>query len=36
MKKFFKQEDREKEKAKIVDLKFDVKFEDIKVAFEEV
>jgi hypothetical protein len=36
MKKFFKQEDREKEKSKIVELKFDVKFDDIKNAFEEV
>jgi hypothetical protein len=36
MKKFFKPEDREKEKAKIIELKFDVKFDEIKDAFEEV
>jgi hypothetical protein len=36
MKKFFNNEVREKEKDKIIELNFDVKFEDIKECFEEV
>jgi hypothetical protein len=36
MKKFFNNVEREKDKDKIIELNFDVKFEDIKDCFEEV
>jgi hypothetical protein len=36
MKKFFKDSDREKEKAKIIQLSSDVKWEDIADTYEEV
>jgi len=36
MKKFFKQADREKEKSKIIELTYEVKWEDIADTYEEV
>ena len=36
MKKFFKESDREKEKAKIIQLTSDVKWEDIADTYEDV
>ena len=36
MKKFFNEEDKEKEKGKIIELKFGVNFEEIKDNFEDV
>ena len=36
MKKFFNEEDRQKEKGKIIELSFGVDFEEIKDNFEDV
>jgi len=36
MKKYFKEDEREKEKSKIIELSFGVNFDDIKENFEEV